>query len=114
MALFLILSGLALLYWALNQDDDNPEPTQDKTSTSNNTDDNEDGNLFKHFGKFVFICLFFAIIRPQAFLTVLNIAFVGVIIYLIYKFFRNNGGGGSSGSGGDSSGFTGNPHIFGD
>ena len=47
-------------------------------------------------------------------MDVLSISFIGIIIYLIYKFFHNNGGGGSSSGGGDSSGFTGNPHIFSD
>lgn len=39
-------------------------------------------------------------------MDVLSIAFIGIIIYSIYKFFHNNGG--------DSSVFTGNPHIFSD
>ena len=47
-------------------------------------------------------------------MDVLSIAFIGIIIYSIYKFFHNNGGGGSSSGGGDSSVFTGNPHIFSD
>ena len=111
MALLLISFGLCLLYWALSQDNDNSEPTQDKTSTNN---DNEKINLFKYFLKIIFVCLFFFITRPRAFMDVLSIAFIGIIIYLIYKFFHNNGGGGSNSGGGDSSSFTGNPHIFGD
>lgn len=47
-------------------------------------------------------------------MDVLSIAFIGIIIYSIYKFFHNNGGGGRSSGGGDSSVFTGNPHIFSD
>ncbi len=75
MALLLIIFGLCLLYWALSQDNDNSEPTQDKTSTN---DDNEKINLFKYFLKIIFICLFFHNPSPS---------FYGCVKYCFHRHY---------------------------